>query len=58
MNKPAKFPRLLVSSLGVAIATTLLTPSLVSTTLAPAEAAFQDSPKAVLDEAWQIVYRE
>jgi carboxyl-terminal processing protease len=58
MKKPSKLPRLLVTSLGIAIASTVLTPSLTHTTLAPAEAAFEDSPKAVLDEAWQIVYRE
>ncbi len=39
-----------------AIATVLLAPALL--TSSPAEASFSDGPKAVLDEAWQIVYRE
>ncbi len=39
-----------------AIATVLLAPALL--TSSPAEASFADGPKAVLDEAWQIVYRE
>ncbi|MEA5466268.1 S41 family peptidase [Leptothoe sp. PORK10 BA2] len=45
----------LIRSTG-AIATVLLTPALL--TSFPAEAAFTDGPKAILDEAWQIVYRE
>ncbi|NEQ51977.1 MAG: PDZ domain-containing protein [Leptolyngbya sp. SIO3F4] len=39
-----------------AIATVILAP--VFLTSSPAEAAFTDGPKAILDEAWQIVYRE
>lgn len=39
-----------------AIATVILAPAFLS--LSPAEAAFTDGPKAILDEAWQIVYRE
>ncbi|ESA33201.1 c-terminal processing peptidase-2 [Leptolyngbya sp. Heron Island J] len=39
-----------------AIATVILAPTLLSSR--PAEAAFTDGPKAILDEAWQIVYRE
>ena len=46
------------AAMPLAIATTVLTPVVVSTTIDPANAAFHDSPKAVLDEAWQIVYRE
>lgn len=39
-----------------AIATVILAPVFLQSS--PAEAAFTDGPKAVLDEAWQIVYRE
>ncbi|MFG6095546.1 S41 family peptidase [Leptothoe sp. ISB3NOV94-8A] len=39
-----------------AIATVILAPAFF--TSFPAEAAFTDGPKAILDEAWQIVYRE
>ncbi len=39
-----------------AIATAILAPTLF--TSFSAEAAFTDGPKAILDEAWQIVYRE
>lgn len=39
-----------------AIATVILAPTLLSSF--PAQAAFTDGPKAILDEAWQIVYRE
>ncbi|MEM7795005.1 MAG: S41 family peptidase [Cyanobacteria bacterium P01_C01_bin.118] len=39
-----------------AIATAILAP--VFLTSSPAEAALTDGPKAILDEAWQIVYRE
>ncbi|MEO1349667.1 MAG: peptidase S41, partial [Cyanobacteria bacterium J06635_15] len=42
---------------GGAIATTLLTP-LSLTFSEPVAAAWEDSPKAVLDEAWQIVNRD
>lgn len=43
---------------GGAVATTA-TLSLLSPTLSPSvHASLQDSPKAVLDEAWQIVYQE
>ncbi|MEM8610739.1 MAG: S41 family peptidase [Cyanobacteria bacterium P01_H01_bin.105] len=38
-----------------AIATVILAPALIPF---PAEAAFTDGPKAILDEAWQIVHRE
>jgi carboxyl-terminal processing protease len=58
MKQPSKLPRVLVTSLGIAIASTVLAPALVFKPLAPAAVAFEDSPKAVLDEAWQIVYRE
>ncbi|MEO0539768.1 MAG: S41 family peptidase [Cyanobacteria bacterium P01_A01_bin.105] len=40
------------------LATALLSPAVVTATARPTEASFSDSPKAVLDEAWQIVYRE
>ncbi|MEM6254806.1 MAG: S41 family peptidase [Cyanobacteria bacterium P01_D01_bin.156] len=39
-----------------AIATIILAPVFLPSL--PAEASFTDGPKAVLDEAWQIVYRE
>lgn len=39
-----------------AIATVILAPAIL--TSSSAEAAFTDGPKAILDEAWQIVYRE
>ncbi|MEM9806640.1 MAG: S41 family peptidase [Cyanobacteria bacterium P01_D01_bin.56] len=39
-----------------AIATVILAPVFLQSL--PAEAAFTDGPKAILDEAWQIVYRE
>lgn len=39
-----------------AIATAFLAPALLNSF--PAEAAFTDGPKAILDEAWQIVHRE
>ncbi len=45
-----------------ALAAALLVPSVITATATPTEASlgtnFSDSPKAVLDEAWQIVYRE
>lgn len=40
------------------MAVALIVPTAVSTLAQPAAAAFEDSPKAVLDEAWQLVYRE
>jgi carboxyl-terminal processing protease len=57
--KQLKFPRLLHTTLfGGAIATTTML-SLLSPALSPSvQASLQDSPKAVLDEAWQIVNRE
>jgi carboxyl-terminal processing protease len=58
MKKSAKPSYVSASRLGLALATACLTPTLLSTRVAPANAAFNDSPKAVLDEAWQIVYRE
>lgn len=58
MKKSAKLLSVFASRLSVAIATAILAPALVSTAVDPASAAFNDSPKAVLDEAWQIVYRE
>ena len=39
-----------------AIATAILAPVFIPAF--PAEAAFTDGPKVILDEAWQIVYRE
>ncbi|MEL7502025.1 MAG: S41 family peptidase [Cyanobacteria bacterium J06554_6] len=64
MNKPAHRSRFWTAGLAywqvgaIALATALAAPALVTMTAAPTEAAFHDSPKAVLDEAWQIVYRE
>jgi carboxyl-terminal processing protease len=59
MNLFPKVTQLLRTALfGGAIATTA-TLSLLSPALSPSvRAALQDSPKAVLDEAWQIVNRE
>jgi carboxyl-terminal processing protease len=57
MNLSHSFGRLLqVALFGGAITTTLslASPLFVS----PAQASLQDSPKAVLDEAWQIVNRD
>ncbi|MEO1400057.1 MAG: S41 family peptidase [Cyanobacteria bacterium J06635_1] len=55
MKYPENLSRLFVSSL--AIAATVVLPTITTVVTDPAE-AFQDSPKSVLDEAWQIVYRE
>lgn len=58
------FPRLLAFSAGGAIATSLLTlMPLISPTVVHAEESntsdfLTSSPKAVLDEAWQIIHRE
>jgi carboxyl-terminal processing protease len=59
MTLPSKFSQLLQTALfGGAIAATA-TISLLSPALSPSvRASLQDSPKAVLDEAWQIVNRE
>lgn len=45
----------LIRSTG-ALAAVVLAPALLPSL--PAEAAFTDGPKAILDEAWQIVYRD
>jgi carboxyl-terminal processing protease len=59
MKQPVSLPRRLKAILcGGAIATTT-TLSLLNPIFTPvADAAFQNSPKAVLDEAWQLVHRE
>ncbi|MBD2461762.1 S41 family peptidase [Oscillatoria sp. FACHB-1407] len=59
MKHPFRFPRLLHATLfgGAIAATTTL--SLLSPALSPSvQASLSDSPKAILDEAWQIVNRE
>lgn len=66
MNQAHRFSRLMQAALyGGAIATTtaislLTSPSspAAQPTVPAARPAFQDSPKAVLDEAWQIINRE
>jgi carboxyl-terminal processing protease len=60
MKQPARLPRLLKAVLcSGAIATTTTLSLLISPVFTPvADAAFQNSPKAVLDEAWQLVHRE
>ncbi|MEM9162247.1 MAG: S41 family peptidase [Cyanobacteria bacterium P01_F01_bin.4] len=55
MKYPENLSRSFVSSL--AIAATVAIPTMATVVSEPAE-AFEDSPKSVLDEAWQIVYRE
>lgn len=58
MNQTVCLPRLLKAVLGGAIATattvSLIRPVFSSTT----NVSFQDSPKAIIDEAWQLVNRE
>lgn len=54
MKQLRDFPRLLPLAF---FSGTLVTTSLLSLSH-PAQASFHDSPKAVLDEAWQIVNRE
>ncbi|MEO0351640.1 MAG: S41 family peptidase [Cyanobacteria bacterium P01_A01_bin.15] len=49
-------PTLFRATAPAAIAAAILTPVLL--TSFSAEAAFTDGPKAILDEAWQIIYRE
>ena len=49
-------PTLFRATTPAAIAAAILTPVLL--TSFSAEAAFTDGPKAILDEAWQIVYRD
>jgi len=67
MNQAHRFSRLMQAALyGGAIATTTAISLLTSPSSSPAaqpaaptaQPAFQDSPKAVLDEAWQIINRE
>ncbi|MBD3885259.1 S41 family peptidase [Phormidium tenue FACHB-886] len=59
MTLSPSFGRLLQAALfGGAITTTATLSLLSSPLVSPAQAAFQDSPKVVLDEAWQIVNRE
>lgn len=58
MKQTHRFSRLMQAALyGGAIATTTAF-SLFSSASPAAQPSFQDSPKAVLDEAWQIVNRE
>ena len=58
MNRPLKHHSLSkVALCGGAVAATAVL-SLFGPGLGRVRAALQDSPKAVLDEAWQIVYRE
>jgi carboxyl-terminal processing protease len=59
MNQAHRFSRLMQAALyGGAIATTTALSLLPSPSSPAAQPSFQDSPKAVLDEAWQIINRE
>jgi carboxyl-terminal processing protease len=59
MNQAHRFSRLMQAALyGGAIATTTAVSLLTSPSSPAAQPTFQDSPKAVLDEAWQIINRE
>jgi carboxyl-terminal processing protease len=59
MNQAHRFSRLMQAALyGGAIATTTALSLLTSPSSPAAQPSFQDSPKAVLDEAWQIINRE
>jgi carboxyl-terminal processing protease len=59
MNQTASFVRFLQAALFGGAITTTATLSLMGSPFVPAaQASFHDSPKAVLDEAWQIVNRE
>jgi carboxyl-terminal processing protease len=59
MNQTPFFSRFLQAALFSGAITTTATLSFISSPFIPsAQASFHDSPKAVLDEAWQIVYRE
>lgn len=59
MNQTVSFVRFLQAALFGGAITTTATLSLISSPFVPAaQASFHDSPKAVLDEAWQIVNRE
>lgn len=63
MTCPASLPRLLLGSTGVAIATSLMTTVCLLSSVAvhaeeQGEGVLENSPKAVLDEAWQIVNHE
>jgi carboxyl-terminal processing protease len=59
MNQAHRFSRLMQAALyGGAIATTTAVSLLTSPSSPAAQPTFQNSPKAVLDEAWQIINRE
>jgi carboxyl-terminal processing protease len=59
MNQAHRLSRLMQTALyGGAIAATTTLSLITSQSTPAAQPAFQDSPKAVLDEAWQIVNRE